>query len=215
MNEVYALVVLSGFFMLLPIISGMFVLRNAPQYIKVFFGFICFSFVFDVVSSSMALNGYHNLWLLKIYMLLDFCFFSWYLNWVFKQAMWPKWVIVLLLVGAGVVLYLSIQSHSVYNYFVLYVLILTIIQSFWAIGYSAFLNSDIVVYRFCVWVLMGRLLSSVILVFAFGLEFDFFYHNGLHYLANFNGLLNAVANITLNCMYTFALLWRFQVRKSL
>ena len=211
----YALIVLSGFFMLLPIISGMFVLRNAPQYIKVFFGFICFSFVFDVVSSSLALNGHNNLWLIKIYMLIDFCFFSWYLNWAFKQAMWPKWVIGLMLLGAGAIWYFSAQSHSVYNYFALYILILTIVQSFWAIGYSAFLNSDLVVYRFFIWVLMGRLLSSVILIFAFGMEFPFFYPNSLQYMANFIGILNSVANITLNGMFTFALLWRFQARKSL
>lgn len=201
--------------MLLPVITGLFVVRNAPQYIKVFYVFICFTFLFDVVSSSMALNGIHNMWMVKLYMLIEFGFFSWFLNWSMKQSIWPTWLVVLLLLGAVLIWGLSSDANTVLSYFVLYVLMLSIVQSFWVIGFSAFLNTDLAFYRFIIRLLMGRFVSSVILLFAFGLSVKFYFEGQSPDLGNFRGALNACANITINSMYAFALLWRFQSRKSI
>ena len=215
MNWYNVLLVLSGSIVLLPVITGLFVVRNAPQYIKVFYVFICFTFLFDVVSTSMAMNGIHNLWMVKLYMLIEFAFFSWFLNWSMKQSIWPVWVIALVLSGAVLIWLFASDSNSVYSYFALYVLILSIVQSFWVIGFSAFLNTDLAFYRFIIWLLMGRFVSSVILLFVFGLSTKFYFDGQSPDLGNFRGALNSCANIAINSMYAFALLWRFQSRKSI
>lgn len=209
-----ALVILSGVFALLPVFCGLLVFRNAPQYIKVFYAFVCFTFLFDVLSTSMAFNGIHNEGMVKLYMLIEFGFFAWFLNWSIQHAMWPNWLILLMLSGAVLIWYLNLESTSAFNYFVLYLLVLTIVQSIWAFGFSSFLNSDMAFYQFITWILMGRFVGNVLLLFAYGLSAKFYFGSKMPYIGYLRMVLNSSASIAINFIYALALLKSQKFRKT-
>jgi len=86
---------------LFPLLAGFSSRYFNDKRLDYFLGFIIFSFVFEIISTSLLMNGINNHGMFKLFVICDFLFFIWFFS---KQTTYSIWIrhlsmVVLLLIG--------------------------------------------------------------------------------------------------------------------
>lgn len=195
---------ISSISILVPLTLGIRVYDRISRQQRLFLIFIMFSVVIECISAYTFYRKENNFWLLKLFLVCDFAFFSWYLKKIITFPTWA-WVYAILLIPVLLIVEFYIKpvfgeyaSDSMF-YFVL--LVFLIIQSGIVI-IEVFDNFNVdILNNYIFWIAFARLLYYLIIVFIY--IYPNFAEKGFYndFFSEINFVINATANVILNILY--------------
>jgi hypothetical protein len=78
---------LSAISILIPLVTGIVNFKKFSRTLKAFFLFFIFSFFIEIITGYLNKHGKNNLWLINIYLVIEFSVFS-YFTALFSKAAW-------------------------------------------------------------------------------------------------------------------------------
>jgi hypothetical protein len=197
---------ISSLSILIPLLLGLFFLKglNKPQ--KYLLLYICFSTIAEAISYYTATHGIKNQWLFKILLVTDLTFFSWLFWDIIKVSLFQCIsiiIVVLIIIFTQVFLQSNLDKYD--SLFFVTLFFFFIIQSGYLIIVS-FDNFEMnILDNFIFWVATARLFYFLIIVFIYVYPsmIEDGYTNKIY--GDANTLINSIANIILNILYSRAL----------
>lgn len=195
----------------LPFIVGLIFFKTLTKPQKFFWSFIAFSVLIEIVSSILSYRNINNFFVFKIFLFIDLLFFIMYFK---KCQLSYKWInflgimVVFLSLILGFlfpILNIAIKFES---YFFISIFIYLIIQS-GAVNIILFDESEeLPFYNYNFWIASARLLYYLFVLFIYVYQsYSEVGFNDKIFNKTFL-IINSVANVLLNLMYTKSFLCR-------
>lgn len=201
--------IISSLSILVPLLIGLIYFRRLENFQKWFWGFIILSALVEIVSSYFAQNDIPNLWIFKIFLILDFLFFVYLYAKKIKYPVWKKYVtafVAAVLCISELFLknkFLYIQNDSL---FFVSIFLFFILQSSFVIV-AVFDDFEVDIRKnYIFWIAFARLFYYLIIVFIY--VYPSFIENGykIKLYNDTNLAINTFANILMNLIYGISLL---------
>lgn len=93
--------IISSFSLFFPIGLGLFYNRRNGRLQNYFLWFLIFSMGIEIISMILALKGQNNFWVLKVFLICDFLFITWFFYKCFYYPTWLKYLSMLMLLFMG------------------------------------------------------------------------------------------------------------------
>jgi hypothetical protein len=195
---------ISSLSILIPLLIGLVFFKKLDQLQKWFWIFIVISACFDILASYTARHGIPNVWVFKIFLVIDLAFFMWFFS---KITAFPAWKWVLAAVVSCLIMFSQLYSGEHFNYnfknsvFFVSVFLFFIIQSSFMtiVTFDDFTRDIRKNYVF--WIAFARLFYFLIIVFIY--IYPNFIADGYRnkFLDRTNTTINMLANVLLNMIY--------------
>lgn len=193
--------------LLIPLILGLLFYRSNGKPLNFFLWFIVFSSVFELISTTMVYNGINNHGMFKIFLIIDFLFFTWYFNNLTVYKIWMKITTLLIFVFLGLDGYnLIFLDGKLYPQviFLIPMFMYLILQSMYAL--TTLLKEPELIQNSTFWIATGRLLYFLIIFSIY--SYNYFkpqsFNDNLFAIAF--KIINASGNIICNLMFGLSFL---------
>lgn len=190
---------------LLPLFTGLYYFKKLINPQKVFWGFIVFSIIIEIISSVLSFNHINNFFIFKLFLLFDLLFFLVYFN-AFKLSHKVINYLGCIVLVLSILMLILIGNTSFTwlneSYFFILIILFLIIQSGY-VNIEVFDKSEMLPFKnMYFWIASARIIYYLFILFIFiypsliGNSFD----NKIFDKAFF--IINCVANVSLNIMYS-------------
>jgi hypothetical protein len=200
---------ISSLSILIPLLIGLVYFKKLDQLQKWFWVFIVVSALFDILASYTARHGIPNVWVFKIFLVVDLAFFMWFFSRITTFPVW-KWVLAAIVFCLIILSQLYTGNNSVFNvkdsvFFVSTFLFFIIQSSFMIIVTFDDFTTDIR-KNYVFWIAFARLFYFLIIVFIY--IYPNFIADGYRnkFLDRTNTTINMLANVLLNMIYGISFL---------